>query len=319
MGKIVEFRNPNAEESFEEEFHSLYQESIQYDPEKIKEECIRFFQNQKESDISRQYELRLAKQLNAAVALEVYFVLLMRAINEDIQKNQKEKAGLGFKRVEYIFKDYPIVKTFIARHMLEDIYQEDDYFNLEAYLHNRFHNKEELLKIGIEEYIKNSIYGYDPCLRDYLTVHKDLMQNVKERIEKIVDNWERYDQKWKEGCLAIISEICAQHDVISEMDLIQYTTKELGIDVLSVYEKELEEEGFYEEDDWFDDTLEDYDYFVPKEIAEDLKKRINRYRKTGYLVDNYVVDAINREDKIIDLFPKEEDAYQANIQSKKGI
>ena len=107
----------------------------------------------------------------------------------------KQNWGMGFWFVLNEYKGNSVISDFIAKCMLNEIYEENDDFNLESYLHSKFKSKDSLLKIGIKQYIINSLMSYDECLSGYLQVHINLISEIENRINDIVSNWDNYKSK----------------------------------------------------------------------------------------------------------------------------
>ncbi len=105
-----------------------------------------------------------------------------------------DSIGLGFLVIFDSYSKSKIVLDFYAKMMIKSIFS-DNNINLEKMLHQEFNSKEELNKVGINNYLINFISIYDSMLADYLSKNIKLLKFLSKKIEKIKDNWELYNLK----------------------------------------------------------------------------------------------------------------------------
>jgi len=177
-------------------------------------------------------------------------------VNQEKEQEWKNNWAMGFWIATTEYQNRPIIKEFIAKKMLEEIFDEEKNGNLESHLHDRYKNVQTVLNIGAKDYILSYVMGYDGCLSGYLTAHPDLIKSMITKINKIIGNWDRYNENHKDDLKdAILDEIYdfAAYDKthhFSETDLIYYIAKELNMNEL------LEEEQY--DDDVYLMPLEEY-------------------------------------------------------------
>lgn len=163
-----------------------------------------FRNNKDDYDVNQRLESTLemynkTKDEKYLIILDSLYYLKRVQYEIIIQKEESEEwknnFGFGFWFVLNEFNTKPMIKDFMAKKMLDELYTDDEEFNLEKYLHSRFSSPEELEKIGIKKYILDSIFGCDECLNGYLSVHPELLSSVESKIDKIIDNWKKYEEQ----------------------------------------------------------------------------------------------------------------------------
>lgn len=213
----------------------------------------------------------------------------------------KQNWGMGFWFVLNEYKGNQIISDFIAKCMLNEIYEENDGFNLKSYLHSKFKSKKDLLKIGIKQYIINSLMSYDECLSGYLQVHIDLISDIESRIKYIVNNWDSYQSKEinSEELLDVIDEFVSyagdcDYDTI---DLAYYLKYELGIDCLMAY-GDLSDESGLSEEEYYKFTFEN-PTLQQQKLLMNLKKVIINYLRDNKFSVPYIQTEEDKKSKLL--------------------
>ena len=218
----------------------------------------------------------------------------------------KQNWGMGFWFVLNEYKGNSVISDFIAKCMLNEIYEENDDFNLESYLHSKFKSKDSLLKIGIKQYIINSLMSYDECLSGYLQVHINLISEIENRINDIVSNWDNYKSKEinEEEILEVVDEFVSYTDDCDygTIDLAHYLKYELGIDCLKVYGDLNDESGVSEEE--YYSFLFKNPTLKQQKLLLDFKKVMVNYLKENKFPDPYIQSEENKKNKLLIMKPK---------------
>lgn len=206
--------------------------------------------------------------------------------NEDI----KDLLGMGFIYVKSEFSYYENIMNYFALKFLDEIFYEGK-LSLEEQIHKSFKNKELLEKKGINNFLINYLSSYDTFLSNYISVHIDLLTELKKDIERILKRWDFYIKNLNEKREMIIFQELKdfieseQYDYTFNCYRVLYDTlKELNIEVFQDLE--------YHE-------LEDYNLnFSKKQISfskillkNKLKKLLIKLYKEDY------IDLTKLEDK----------------------
>lgn len=214
-----------------------------------------------------------------------------------IQKEEdlewKQNFGMGFWFVLNEFNTKPMIKDFMAKYMLEEIYKEDKEFNIEKYLHSRFNSKEALLKIGIRNYILNSIYGYDESLNGYLTVHLDLLEDVENKLNGIILNWDKYEsdnKKTFEELLDVTDEfVKGTNCFFSTVELAYYLRFALGYEWSDEFRELVDDDNDVSDEEFYRFMFDNLDLQTQKTLL-DYRKFIKNFENNGEYPDAYVIE-----------------------------
>ena len=213
----------------------------------------------------------------------------------------KQNWGMGFWFVLNEYKGNLVISDFIAKCMLNEIYEENDEFNLENYLHSKFKSKDNLLKIGIKQYIINSLMGYDECLSGYLQVHIKLILDIETKINDIVNNWDNYKSKEinPEEILNVVDEFVSYTDdcEYDTIDLAYYLKYKLGIDCLKAYGDISDESGISEEE--YYKFLFENPNLKQQKVLMNFKKVIINYLRDNKFPDPYIELENNKKNKLL--------------------
>lgn len=214
-------------------------------------------------------------------------------IQTEKDQEWKQNWGMGFWFVLNEFNTKPMIKDFMAKHMLEEIYREDKEFNIEKYLHSRFRSKEAFLKIGIKNYILNSIYGYDECLNGYLTVHHELLEDIENKLNGIILNWDKYEianKKTFEQLLDVTDEfVKATNCCFSTVELAYYLKFALGYEWSEEFSELVDDDMGVSDEEFYKFMFENLDLQAQK-ILLDYRKCIEKYENTLEYPDAYLIE-----------------------------
>ena len=213
----------------------------------------------------------------------------------------KQNWGMGFWFVLNEYKGNQVISDFIAKCMLNEIYEENNEFNLKDYLHSKFKSKNDLLKIGIKQYIINSLMSYDECLSGYLQVHINLISDIEFKIKDIINKWDSYQSKQidPEELLDVIDEFVSytndcDYDTI---DLAHYLKYELGIDCLKAY-GDLRDESGISEEEYYKFTFGN-PTLKQQKLLMSFKKVIIDYLRDNKFPDSYMQTEEDKKNKLL--------------------
>lgn len=190
------------------------------------------------------------KELNAALYISKRLEIELIEMKNPKLENQ---LGMGF---FIIFDDYNMSETIIdyyADCLLKEIiiYNNIDF---EKMLHSQFKTSDELLNIGVNNYVIGLIKGYDSMLSSYISAHIYLIEDLVNDIKEIQSRWDDYilcdEAKRYENMLEMVNEYMSDStSTISENEILYYVAKELGVkdkvikyDFLSEEDIEIDEE-----------------------------------------------------------------------------
>lgn len=214
-------------------------------------------------------------------------------IQKEEDQEWKQNWGMGFWFVLNEFNTKPMIKDFMAKHMLEEIYKEDKEFNIEKYLHSRFNSKEALLKIGIKNYILGSIYGYDESLSGYLTVHPELLGDVEKRLNRIILNWDKYEfanKKTFEQLLDVTDEFVKETDCFfSTVELAYYLKFALGYEWAEEFRELVDDDTGVSDEEFYRFMFENLDLQAQKTLL-DYRRCIKKYENNQEYPDAYLIE-----------------------------
>lgn len=108
----------------------------------------------------------------------------------DCNPGCKDEYGMGFVFVLEDYGDSKIVVDYLAKRFVWDIFNGNSMYNFEELMHSEY--KEISLEEGINNFVINYIRRYDEYLANYIEVNVNLLGDVKTRLMKIIDNWDRY-------------------------------------------------------------------------------------------------------------------------------
>ena len=145
------------------------------------------------------------------------------------------KIGMGFLWIFDLFHNNKIILNYFAKKIIENILEENN-INLENMLHQQFDNPQEINKIGIHNYMLKFIGIYDSMLASYLSTNLDLLDEYKNKIDKIQKRWNQYDNRNEQKKYNLVLEKVHEYveqiedeGILTETDLLYYASKKLGV------------------------------------------------------------------------------------------
>ena len=102
--------------------------------------------------------------------------------------------GLGFAVLKDKYNDSQIITDFFAKKYIDEIFYET-VNKLADMLHRDFKDYDSLLKYGVNKYIAKVVSLADNSLAEYLLCHTELLTKIKDDIQKIGKDWNRYEQE----------------------------------------------------------------------------------------------------------------------------
>lgn len=200
----------------------------------------------------------------------------------------KDYYQMGFDYFADIYAGREIIINYIAKNMVSEIFNEEDY-SLEELIHIKFKTKEDFEKIGIINFILSYVSLYDSHLSDYLKTNIKIVEELKNNIQKINDNFNIYNERKRYEMMNWIIEYLNNYSLdtgyLSGTQLIKYIAKDLNISD-PIIEREFED---------YDDSIDEYDYPMTQSDLEymKLKKKVKEVMKRYEVPDDYFQEKEN--------------------------
>lgn len=255
-------------------FYLLCSNNVKRNYEFVKE-IILIFQNDKEfiSEVANTYlensqdELHVLELLiilcnlykNIKDLTEAKYSILVESnfqsirVASELAKLQDPKntnIGLGFIYILDKYSSSKIIMDYYAKKMINALFQEEE-INLEKYLHQHFQDFGKIENIGINNYLLNFISHYDKVLSDYLCVHIDLLQDLRNQLEKIKKNWKEFEKRLEQVKYEMILNYTHEYmeqflfdSMYSEAEILYTIARELGIAEKVFYYDNIDEEAY---------------------------------------------------------------------------
>ncbi|MBR2712718.1 MAG: hypothetical protein IKE73_03320 [Bacilli bacterium] len=219
----------------------------------------------------------------------------------EIQKPSTEASlGMGFIYVFDLYNDSSIIVNDYAKRMINEII-EDNLSDFNTALHKIFEGPEQLQKMGVNNFLIDEIGNHDQMLSSYVSVHPELIEKYKEKIDNILENWDKYEaqaeEKRYDNMFAMVHEYLSMVDTnMTEQSVLYYAANELGIRGKLQYYDEKEELKFIDEDYEIEGfKLSDYIMLVnDEEIKEEIEWSINTSLKERSIYLNVKKIMINQ-------------------------
>lgn len=199
----------------------------------------------------------------------------------DEKQEVKDYCQMGFECFINMYAGRKIIIDYIAKKMVDEIFDEKP---LEELVHAKFKNKEELEKYGIINYIINYVSFYDSNLADYLKTDIKLLEELKNKMEKIKDNFDNYNEikEWEmmNWIIEYLNECSSEMVIISSIELIRFVTRDLNINH-PIIESELI---------GYDDYMEEYNYSLIKSDIQyhRIKNKVKEVIQKNEIPDPYI-------------------------------
>ena len=113
---------------------------------------------------------------------------------EETDDDVKEFMQYGFYWFFEKYKDRELITDFIAKKMIDEIF---DFRNnsLEEIIHNIYKDKSQVDKISSTKFIIDYISNHDYALSNYLSVHVDIIKELKKSVDLIFKNFNYYNSR----------------------------------------------------------------------------------------------------------------------------
>ena len=205
-----------------------------------------------------------------AMLESVYFDF--RIGSENIKNNPKDEkdiqivndSGMGFSILLEAYMEYENVINHFASLYIDDIFS-DSGLDLEKIVHQAFTKKEDLEKYGLNRFIIDIIRNYDNELANYVSIHKELLEDViKHPLSRIIKNWNWFVKNNEKIRYEIIFE--QTYKIMEEYQdycsfgtdvILYYVARKLGI-----------EENLLKYDRLTEDEYKDIEKLIEFEIKE---------------------------------------------------
>lgn len=157
-------------------------------------------------------------------------------IKEELKKDKFiDTIGLGFLVMFDTYNGNELILNYYAKKTIDAIFEENE-IDIEVMLHTKFKNKNEITQNGINNFALSLIECYDPMLSSYLSCHIELMNNLKQKIINIKNNWNNYELNEEiEKYHLILDKVheymskIEDNTILSEKSILYYIGNELGI------------------------------------------------------------------------------------------
>lgn len=141
--------------------------------------------------------------------------------------------GMGFLIIFDKYNRSEIITKHYAELMIKEIIKDND-INFEKMLHNQFKSKEQIDKIGVNNYIIRIINSYDSMLGSYISTHLELVGSIKEEIKEVYANWDNYNslnekERYENMFEMVHTYLESSESKMEEIVIIYYVASELGI------------------------------------------------------------------------------------------
>ena len=142
--------------------------------------------------------------------------------------------GMGFYLLFDKYNDNEEVLYFFADKMLRSLIDEKT-IDLEKILHDQFDSPEEIDNLRINDYLLNIVSTYDSMLSSYISIHIDLLTNLRKTISHIQKRWNYYlDYQESKRFLKMFDAVHnyltnEEYGLLDETTLIYYVGKQLGV------------------------------------------------------------------------------------------
>lgn len=100
--------------------------------------------------------------------------------------------GKGFILIKDMYNTSSIIIDFFAKKMINEIFYSNKDCNFEELIHRSFKIFNELEDSKINKYLINYINSFDNCLSSYVSCHLELLEDLKNNVNKIIKNWDKY-------------------------------------------------------------------------------------------------------------------------------
>lgn len=166
------------------------------------------------------------------------------------EEKLEREFGKGFYVIEKEFGSNTRVLDFFAINLINDELFNNDSFDLEKEMHKRYDSFDDIEDQGLNNYMVNIISGFDKYLSGYVSSHLDNLDNLREVLMDVKDNWNKFLEDNERLRYEVIME--RVHDYImysepyctlGELEALYYVGYELGIS-----DKIKEVEGMNDED-----------------------------------------------------------------------
>ena len=149
---------------------------------------------------------------------------------EETDDDVKEFMQYGFYWFFEKYKDRELITDFIAKKMIDEIF---DFRNnsLEEIIHNIYKDKSQVDKISSTKFIIDYISNHDYALSNYLSVHVDIIKELKKSVDLIFKNFNYYNSRKIEelidGVILYIENYSKNNNYKDETLLIKCISKDL--------------------------------------------------------------------------------------------
>lgn len=239
-----------------------------------------YLENVREEDEDKRFELAIImgnltdnKLVKYNVIKEAIYSLkrLQVELFKVKDKGGDSKLGMGFIWFYDTYIHSKIIIDYCARKTIDEIFSEYD-IDLEKEIHLRLKDKSKLNELGVNNYMITFISQYDEMLASYLSSHLNLLRDFKNRIIKIINNWDNYnyyeETKLYEEMIKKIEEYFENNNSILNETIMYPIAKRLGV---------LDKLIMYDNISWelVEMILSDFDKDFEDIISKDFNERIH--------------------------------------------
>ncbi len=240
-------------------------------------------------------------------------VLIERAKIEVIKQascDDKElynEIGMGFLVILDSFGSSKIILDYFAKILLNAIFLENK-INLTEYFHTNFKNSKNIDKIQINKFLIDFINNYDSSLASYLSTNIHLLGDLRNEIERIKSNWNKYIENVEKIKYEIIIEY-----VLKYMENEGFNSSFIGIDILyfignelGILDKILKYDEYANES--YEKIIENLSYINKDNLTLNDLKHYNHLKK--YIINVLTANKIDLEEEGYLLKKRKNNKYQ---------
>lgn len=256
------------------------------------------------------------KLLKYQIVTDTFTKTYKKAIKKKLSKeediNFKKELGMGFIYLQLAFQESKLIVEHIAKSLIQDIFKENETFNLEGYLHKNFKNKEQLAS-NINKFIIDYIRAHDLYLSDYVVLSLPIISDINESIEKIIKRWDHFEFYYNSKMVDLaLYEIYKIYQVeykevcFSESELICYVVTKLNKkELFKEYDNKIvngNNDVIYEINTIKDKMLSIKDYKVLKEATKKVNEVLHSDEVLMFISNYYQEQdfGLEQEENIIE-------------------
>ena len=225
-------------------------------------------------------------------------------------KNEEKHStfeDLGFNIVEALLEEYDILKNYMAKFFINEIFYNDN--KLEESLHKNIKSKEYLNSEKIDSFMLEYIKYYDIALSNYTSYEMDLLDGLKKDLTRIYNRWDDMTKFYNRKKVEMFRDALSHFYDYNEDNEPSFSYTELEACIV----KNLHLENIFNETDEYNSNLYDYEIeTVDTNNAKKMEEDFDYKNKNDF---KFIKFAIDTAKKIF--FQNEEVEFDLYVQKDK--